>query len=301
VTGQELSSCASIELVVCDSGSRDGSVGLARRFGAEVIEIAPGEFSHGRTRNLLMRHSSGDHVAFLTQDSVPGGSRWLERLLGGFAAADDVALVFGPYQPRPEASPMVRRELAQWFGSFSPDGSVRVDRLAAAERSLPAGALVGVRGYYTDANGCVARDAWESVPFRDVPYAEDHVLAHDMMRAGYAKAYVPDAAVVHSHNYRGWELARRSFDEARAIKQVYGFSQSWSPRRVALNLWGLVGADWRWLRATQPGHVGARDQVQLLVRSLLHHSISTAGALLGGRSERIPGAATRRLSLEGRQ
>src|SRR6202049_4240761 len=35
------------ELVVCDSGSRDGSVALARAHGARVIEIAPGEFGHG--------------------------------------------------------------------------------------------------------------------------------------------------------------------------------------------------------------------------------------------------------------
>ena len=33
---------ASVELIVCDSGSRDGSVGISRAYGAEVIEIRVG-------------------------------------------------------------------------------------------------------------------------------------------------------------------------------------------------------------------------------------------------------------------
>src|SRR5277367_670909 len=69
------------ELLVCDSGSRDGSAELASRYGARVIHIPRSEFGHGRTRNLLMREASGTHVALLTQDSEPADARWLERLL----------------------------------------------------------------------------------------------------------------------------------------------------------------------------------------------------------------------------
>ena len=36
------------ELLVCDSGSRDGSAALARAHGARVLEIAPAEFSPRR-------------------------------------------------------------------------------------------------------------------------------------------------------------------------------------------------------------------------------------------------------------
>jgi len=203
VQAQTLAPGSELELVVCDSGSRDGSAALARSYGAELIEIPPEGFSHGGTRNLLMERSGGDHVAFLTQDSVPADERWLARLLAGFELAGDVGLAFGPYRPRAEASPMVARELTDWFASFSPDGSPRLDRLEASERGIAPRALLGARGFFTDANGCVARAAWESVPFRAVAYAEDHVLAQDMLRAGYAKAYVPDAAVVHSHDYSG--------------------------------------------------------------------------------------------------
>ncbi len=287
---------AEIELLVCDSGSHDGTLELVRRYDATVLEIEPGSFSHGATRNLLMERARGDHVAFLTQDSVPADTEWLARLLRGFTVAPDVALVFGPYLPRVDASPMVTRELTAWFASFSAGGAPRIDRLEPSERNLPSRALLGPRGFFTDANGALARDAWQTVPFRTVPYAEDHLLAHDVMRAGYAKVFMPDAAVIHSHDYAGIDWLRRSFDEFRGLHDVYGFAVPLGPRRNGLNVWGLVGADWRWTRTEARG----RAPLTLLPRSLWHHSLRTAGALLGGRADRLPDSAVRRLSLERR-
>jgi glycosyltransferase involved in cell wall biosynthesis len=52
------------EVLVIDSGSRDGSVEIARsRAGVDVLEIAPEEFGHGRTRNLGAEHTTGDVMA----------------------------------------------------------------------------------------------------------------------------------------------------------------------------------------------------------------------------------------------
>jgi rhamnosyltransferase len=220
------------ELLICDSGSRDDSVQRARSHGARVIEVAHTQFSHGRTRNLLMQEASGQTVAFLSQDAEPADERWLERLLAGFELAEDVSIVYGPYLPRPDAAPAVRWELERWFASLAPAGLPRVDRLEKEElrsdtndRVLPAVALIGARGFFTDANACIARHAWERVPFRDVSYAEDRVLAIDMLRGGYAKALMPDAAVWHSHDYTTREQLRRSFDEWRGLREVYGWRE----------------------------------------------------------------------------
>ena len=289
-----------VEVLVCDSGSSDGSRELARRYGAQVIEIQPSQFSHGGTRNLLMERSRGEHVVFLTQDSVPADDLWLSRLLDGFGLAPDVGLVFGPYLPWSNASAMVQRELTDWFGSFSPDGSPRIDRLESFERDTPSRTLLGRRGFFTDANGCVARAAWERTPFRDVPYAEDHVIAHDMMRAGFAKVFMPQAAVIHSHDYSAWGWLRRSFDEARSLQAVYGWSEPLHPLTVLLNIWGRVGADWRWARARPDRDDGAVAALALLGGSTVHHTARTAGAVLGARAQRLPQALVRRLSLERR-
>jgi glycosyltransferase involved in cell wall biosynthesis len=294
VQNQQLPEGEALELLVCDSGSCDGSAMLARRLGAEVLEVSRESFSHGATRNLLMEHSSGERVAFLTQDAVPAGTGWLGDLLAGFELGPDVALVFGPYRPRAQASPMVRRELAEWFGSFAPDGRPRVDRLSVKERRLPSRAMLGARAFFTDANGCVAKAAWQEIPFRAVSYAEDHVLAIDMLRAGYAKVFMPDAAVVHSHDYSNWDWLRRSFDEARALQQVYDWGPSLSFRDFSNALRGQVRADWRWGGAT-----GDRSPT-LLWRSTGHHAARLLGASLGSHSDHLPSPLIPLLSLEGR-
>jgi rhamnosyltransferase len=286
---------AEIELLICDSGSSDDTVSLARRYGARVLQIPHESFSHGGTRNLLMSEARGDHVAFLTQDAVPASDDWLARLLSAFSLAPEVGLVFGPYRPRPEASLSVRRELSAWFDSFS-DGGARIDTLEPGRASAPARSFLGHLGFFTDANGCLARRAWERVPFRDIAYAEDHLLAQDMLRAGFAKVYVPEAAVIHSHAYSPGQEMRRRFDEARAIHEVYGWVAG--PRMRARNLRGNVLADLRWARRTGAG--SGWGEIALLPASLMYHGARAAGELLGGRAELLPARFAAALSLEGR-
>jgi hypothetical protein len=110
---------------------------------------------------------------------------------------------------------------------------------------------------------------------------------------------VPAAAVVHSHDYNLIDRMRRSFDEARALAEIYDWREPISPRVVGRNLWGNVGADRRWF-VRHGGATTAPAQLELLVRATLHHAARTTGAVLGSRARRLPGSAVRRLSLEGR-
>jgi GT2 family glycosyltransferase len=285
------------ELIVCDSGSSDGSPDLAREHGARLIEIEPALFSHGGVRNRLMEAASGSHVALLTQDAEPADEHWLERLLEGFALAADVGIVYGPYRPRPWVATPVRLELERWFGSLAPDGEPQIDRLEQHERSLPALELIGRRGFFSDANACVARAAWQRVPFREVPYAEDRVLAIDMLRAGYAKAFVPQAAVIHSHDYSPGEQLRRCFDEWRGLREVYGWREPASPARALRQLRGALGHARREL--IREGVPAPRRRATLAAVSG-HHVVCLAGALLGSRADRLPPGVRRLLSLERR-
>ncbi len=175
-------------------------------------------------------------------------------------------------------------ELERWFRSLSPDGTSRVERLPP-EAVLPTRAvpgdggagdgrnggsvgpllpdeLIGRRGFFTDANACIARCAWERVPFREVAYAEDRVLAIDMLRAGYAKVFVPRAAVLHSHDYSSLEQLRRSFDEWRGLREVYGWREPASPRRLVRGLRGELGATRRELLAAGLGPAGGRRRLR---------------------------------------
>jgi rhamnosyltransferase len=237
-----------LDVVVVDSGSTDGSPALARRLGARVVEIPPAAFNHGGTRNRLMELAAGDHVAFLTQDSVPASRDWLAALVGGFTG-DAVALTFGPHLPRPGASPMVRRELLELFAR-DPDP-----------------------GFFSSANGAVARRAWERIPFPEVDYAEDMALARAMLAAGYAKTYIPEAAVLHSHDLPPVRAFGRYFADFRALARVNGHHEPLTPRYVLARIRNDVAADRAFMR---------REGVPVqTLRSLRHHTARALGRSLG--------------------
>jgi glycosyltransferase involved in cell wall biosynthesis len=268
---------ADVEIVVVDSGSTDGSAVLCERAGARVERIAPGEFSHGGTRNQLMEMATGARVAFLTQDAVPAHEGWLATLMSGFST-EDVGLVCGPYLPRPDASPMVTRELREWFATIP----------ALATGPVGDHPAPGPHTFFSSANGAVSRSAWERVPFRDVPYAEDQRLALDMLNAGFSKAYVPAAGVVHSHDYPPGERFRRWFDEFRALREVYGYRAPLAPRPVLARIRREVARD------------RAASGDAIVWESLCYHTLRALGAAIGTRADRLPAAVRSWCSLEGR-
>jgi glycosyltransferase involved in cell wall biosynthesis len=288
-----------LELLVVDSGSTDASLEIAERHGARIHSIPKAEFSHGGTRNLAMELAEGEHVAFITQDATPAHDGWLAALLEGFEQADDVALVFGPHEARPDASHMIKCEMERHFATFGDGGAaIDVQRLGrsaaeiAAYRRFP-----GRLTFFSDVNGCVAKWAWRQVPYRPVPYAEDQLLGREMIEAGFAKAYHPEARVIHSHDYPPGRFLRRYFDEFRSLREVLDHVEVAHPVYTPLTVRGLVGHDRRWL---ERHGVHGRALVRPLAVSARHHALRQAGAIVGTRADRVPRPLRRALSLEGR-
>ena len=79
-----------LDVLVIDSGSDDGSPDIARAAGVRVLEIAPEEFGHGRTRNLGAEHTEGELICFLTQDATPVEG-WLDAYREAFEASSESA------------------------------------------------------------------------------------------------------------------------------------------------------------------------------------------------------------------
>jgi glycosyltransferase involved in cell wall biosynthesis len=279
VRGQRLDG-DELELVIVDSGSTDGSLSVAQRHGAQVVSIPRSSFSHGGTRNRLMQETRGSHVAFLTQDATPASDDWLASLLRGFTRASRVGLAYGPYHPRPDAPHWVRREYESFFGA-----SPSVERGPSA---MP---------FFTDANGCLLREAWEQVPYREVSYAEDQMIARDMLAAGWAKAYEPAAAVIHSHAYPPAELFGRLFDEFRALREVHGHVEEAGLRHTLGTVRRQVALDRAWLRAAGASG-GQLDRAT--IESLCFYGIRATAAALGTRADRLPPRLRAALSRDGR-
>src|SRR5919112_5589754 len=79
------------EILIVDSGSVDGTVWLARRYGATVHKISKSEFNHGATRNLGISLACGEYVALTVQDAVPLDERWLAAMVENLENDERVA------------------------------------------------------------------------------------------------------------------------------------------------------------------------------------------------------------------
>lgn len=260
------------DVLVIDSGSRDGSAALARAAGARVHEIGPASFAHGRTRNLGAELTTGDVLAFLTQDATPLPG-WLGALLDVLGEDERVGAAYGPQRPRPDAPPMVAREIDAFF----------------ARRDDPL--------YLSNVNAAYRRTCWQQVRFPDVAYAEDHAFAVAMTAQGWRIAYAPEAVVLHSHDYPLRDAWRRAFDEARALRETRGRVEQITPRATGGAIVRWMRADDAWMR--EHGY-GLLRRARWWPRALGHHAGRKAFAWLGSRAHRLPPRLRRALSLEGR-
>lgn len=272
------------EVIVVDSGSTDNSIEIAHQRGVRVETIRPSEFGHGRTRNFLASLSRGDFLVFITQDARPADMNWLFRLVEGCDSAPEVAGAFGPHLAHPGARLVTQRELQEHFAGFGNTLSrVRMEDQERFDRE------VGYRQFlhfFSNNNSCLRRTVWERLPFPDVMFAEDQTWMLAAIKAGYSKAYVPEAAVYHSHDFGVWETLQRNFDEASSFQRDFGYEVQRSLWRALASAVLLARRDARWLH--QAG-IGGASWIWQSVYMATIELARTLGQFLGTRHRRLPG------------
>lgn len=248
ILGQEMPQDYTLELLVIDSGSSDGSLEILRSYGDKItlLEIPNSEFSHGGTRDKAARMAKGEFVLFLSQDATPMTNRWLINMIEPFFVSDKVGCVFGRQVPRPDAAATIKREVASVFGGLGAPDAIVIHR----QKSLIDGADVNnLNTFFSDVNSAARRELLiGTVPFRHVNYAEDQALAEDMQNHGYLKAYAPQGAVWHSNEYTFRQYLDRKFDEYIGLQESVGFEQKPHLRSVLLGWVRPSWADWRFIR-----------------------------------------------------
>lgn len=191
------------EVLVVDSSSDDATRDVVASYadrGVSLEVIARAEFNHGATRHRAFMRTVGDYTLFMTQDAVPAGDRYIERLTAPLGTDKTIALVSGRQLPKPDA-----RRFEQLVRAFNyPDEpSVR------GAEDLPS---YGIKTFFaSDVCSAYRRTAYmECGGFAPVNTNEDMLMAARLIAAGHKVAYEPSAAVYHSHNLTPAQQFRRN-------------------------------------------------------------------------------------------
>jgi rhamnosyltransferase len=191
----------SIEVVVIDSGSRDGTPELANTFGASVLSIPRHRFNHGRARNEAIRAARGEFIALTVQDAVPVGRDWLAHLLSPLLSQPEMAGSYGLQVAPPWAGLPARARNSAWRKSDSGPVVRCIDSEDQFQQMTPQERLALIR--FDNVTSCIRRSVWEQLSFPERRYGEDMAWAKRVLLAGYKIAHVPSATVWHYHE-RGW-------------------------------------------------------------------------------------------------
>jgi len=228
------------EIVVVDSGSRDGSDLLAESYG-KVIRIPKSEFNHGLTRNLGISESRGELVALLVQDAVPCDRHWLQRLANSFDDAE-VAGAYSRQLPHPGANPVVAARLKRWSAGGAERAVKQIADFGEFEKTdgLKKVALVS----FDNVSAMIRRSVWEEHPFPEAPFGEDSQWAMEVLKSGRKLVYEPASAVWHSHSRGIWHEFRRVYMDHQNWNRLVGLKIF--PRPFEVLRAGFNGVFERW-------------------------------------------------------
>jgi rhamnosyltransferase len=214
------------QVVVVDSGSSDDTVAIARRAGAEVVEIPGASFTYGGSLNTGAELAREEFTVALSAHAFPVHDRWLEAMIEPFAD---------------------ERVACTTSNDYAPDGGPLRETIVQDEAHARRFPMWG----YSNAAGAFRTSLWRERPFRaDMPGTEDKEWAWHWLTRGMTLVVSPEMRVDHTH---GKDPARDLFERSR--REWYGLGMYFDldpyPARVAVSEW------WRELEG-RPSHARAR-------------------------------------------
>ena len=239
---------------------------------AEVHHISREEFDHGAARNLAAACSQSPVMIFMTDDAVPADRDLVGRLVEGLKtpgpAGEVTAMAYARQLPNADCAPIERLTRAYNY----PDRP-----LCKTGRDLD---RLGIKTYFAS-NVCCAyrREIFDRLGgfVSSTIFNEDMIYAAGVIREGFCIRYVPEARVLHSHNFTCLQQFHRNFDLA--------VSQADHPEVFA-----GVPSEGEGIRMVKQTAVTLAKQGQLLLIPLLicQSAAKYSGYLLGKRYRRLP-------------
>lgn len=205
----------SVETLVIDSGSTDGTVEVCRKNGAKVIEISQNEFSHSYARNLGAENATKKYLLFMVQDALPSSELFVYNMLRSLKRHAAIAASCREFL-RMDAD--LFAEVQQWW-HYRFLGMDENDKILSLPEKADYASL-RKSSQLTDVACLIERNVFLHYRYRNA-YAEDLDLGLRLIKDKYRLVYVNTTKVIHSHTRPPYYILRRSFVENRALSKIF--------------------------------------------------------------------------------
>jgi len=192
----------SFEVIVIDSGSKDKTLEIVKKFPIRIYQIPTRKFTFGYALNYGVKLSNGKYIVFLSAHAIPENDKWLKSLIVPLVKNENVVATYGKQKPILGLNPLEEMELLEWFSDKKP------------------------KCIFSNANCAIKKEILYKFPFdENILSSEDRLWALKLP-AEFKIEYVPSASVLHSHPlfWKYW------------IKRFYidGWSKEYMKRKVNL-------------------------------------------------------------------
>lgn len=208
-----------VQVVVVDTESRDGTVQLARDYGATIVRIAQDGFSYPKALNRGFEAADHPYVYSLVGHSNLVSTHTL-RAVTRWHDVPDFGGAYGVSLPNRNA------RIAEWAG----EGLLfLVAKLRKQDYMGPAEPIEEI-GLGTLASNCtvISREVWSELGGYDEAYGaggEDGALAKEMMDNGLVVVREPALSVHHTHGLSPWQTYKQ-FREWQRLSQPLPFDET---------------------------------------------------------------------------
>lgn len=243
-----------IEYIVVDSGSTNGTIELAKKYGCRVIEnVKVGEDAQA---SVGMKAAKGDIILDLESDNIITSDDWFLKMVKPFMENKNIFFTFSAYNSYEKDMPATTRYCAL-FGS--PDPVLyylrKSEKLLLTEKKYKKGKIMNENpDYYVvefdkdnlptlGANGCMfLRSAINKVNKDPKKFTHTDAIA-ELVDLGYATFGVVKNSIVHMANpsilgliRRKVEIKTRFYDRMRGKRRYLVFDPNSNKDRINLLL-----------------------------------------------------------------
>jgi rhamnosyltransferase len=210
------------EIIFMDNSSTDGTVEYLqslkqKKNEVQIVHVPEGEFSHSGTRMKAAGIARGKFVVFFTDDVVPIGHDFLDRLTRpvreGKAAASYGVFQIGGKREFDPIDAYLHNDHYKIYRDFS-------EPLTEYCWSLLLPPTRRVLSNFDNCASCIDKNVLLEQELPPIPYGEDMIFAKKLILNGYRVAHVKNAKFYHWHKVKfSYMMKRMCIDQHLSIPE----------------------------------------------------------------------------------